>query len=214
MIDAFIPYIVILAAYSLGAIPFGIILTRLSGLQDIRKIGSGNIGATNVLRTGRKDLALMTLILDSAKGSVIILIVTHYFGRDLGILAGLAAFLGHLFPLYLGFKGGKGIATGFGVLLALNPLLALMALATWLIVALVFRLSSLAAFAAMLISLLFSLMVAFFSPEWIAKFTSLSSFDWKFNTILFTMVCISLYKHRSNITRLMRGNENKVHPQS
>src|SRR5215475_11147589 len=104
--------------YLLGSIPFGLVITQLAGTQDIRTIGSGNIGATNVLRTGRKELAAATLIGDALKGTIAVLATYHFFGQDLAILAGLGAFVGHLFPVWLGFKGGKGVATYIGILLA------------------------------------------------------------------------------------------------
>ena len=126
--------------YLLGSIPFGVLITRAAGTGDVRNIGSGNIGATNVLRTGRKDLALATLLLDAGKGAVALLIARHLFESDVaGAIAGGAAFLGHLFPVWLGFKGGKGVATFFGLLLAACWPLGLMAGATWLIVAFALR---------------------------------------------------------------------------
>jgi glycerol-3-phosphate acyltransferase PlsY len=134
--------------YLLGSIPFGVVLTRAAGAGDVRNIGSGNIGATNVLRTGRKDLAAATLVLDAAKGAVALLIARHLFGETAGAIAGGAAFMGHLFPVWLGFKGGKGVATFFGLILAACWPLGLMAAATWLIVAFSLRYSSLAALVA------------------------------------------------------------------
>ena len=133
--------------YLLGSIPFGVILTRLATGKDVRSIGSGNIGATNVLRTGRKDLALATLLLDAGKGAAAYLITQALFPGvpALAAIAGGAAFIGHLFPVWLGFKGGKGVATFFGLLLAAAWPLGLLAGATWLIVAALFRMSSLAA---------------------------------------------------------------------
>src|SRR5487761_2275408 len=135
--------------YLLGAIPFGLLLTRIAGLGDIRGIGSGNIGATNVLRTGRKGLAAATLLLDGLKGAAAVLIArTLLHDQDIALFAGLAAVLGHLFPLWLGFKGGKGVATGLGVLIAAAWPIGLAACAVWLLVAATARLSSLAALAA------------------------------------------------------------------
>jgi len=133
--------------YLLGSIPFGVILTRLATGKDVRSIGSGNIGATNVLRTGRKDLALATLLLDAGKGAAAYLITQALFPGvpALAAIAGGAAFIGHLFPVWLGFKGGKGVATFFGLLLAAAWPLGLLAGATWLIAAALFRMSSLAA---------------------------------------------------------------------
>ncbi len=133
-------YLGALLGYLLGSIPFGLVLTRLAGLGDIRKIGSGNIGATNVLRTGRKGLAAATVLLDGGKGTAAVLIGQHW-GPDMAIIAGLAAFIGHLFPAWLGFKGGKGVATGLGVLLGLNFFVGLIACAVWLLVAFTARFS-------------------------------------------------------------------------
>ena len=121
--------------YLLGSIPFGLILTRLAGTEDIRTIGSKNIGATNVLRTGRKGLAAATLLLDMLKGTAAVLIVYRFFGQDLAILAGLGAFLGHLFPMWLRFKGGKGVATYLGVLIGFAWQAALGFAAIWLLIA-------------------------------------------------------------------------------
>ena len=135
--------------YVLGSIPFGLLLTRIAGLGDIRGIGSGNIGATNVLRTGRKGLAAATLVLDGLKGAAAVwLAFALVADQEVSLLAGLAAVLGHLFPVWLKFKGGKGVATGLGVLIAASWPVGLVACAVWLIIAFVARLSSLAALAA------------------------------------------------------------------
>src|SRR5262245_42181234 len=134
----------LLGGYLLGSIPWGLVLTRLAGTDDIRKIGSGSIGATNVLRTGRKGLAAATLLLDAVKGAVPVLIAMRW-GFDMALVAGLGALLGHMFPIWLRFKGGKGVATALGVFAALNWQVTLACLATWLIVAILFRYSSLAA---------------------------------------------------------------------
>ena len=140
-----------LIGYLLGSIPFGLVLSRLAGYGDIRKIGSGNIGATNVLRTGNKLLAALTLILDSGKGAFAVLIAQQ-FGSDAAVLAGAGSMLGHTFPIWLGFKGGKGVATALGVLLAISWPVGLIACATWLLVAAVLRYSSLSALVALGIS--------------------------------------------------------------
>src|SRR6478752_3275065 len=121
-----------LLGYLLGSIPFGLILTRLAGLGDIRRIGSGNIGATNVLRTGNKPLAAATLILDGAKGAVAVLLAQHLYGPDAAVIAGAGAFLGHLFPVWLKFRGGKGVATYLGVLIGVKASIALVFAAIWL----------------------------------------------------------------------------------
>src|ERR1043166_1476393 len=133
-----------LLGYLLGSIPFGLVLTRLAGLGDIRKIGSGNIGATNVLRTGNKPLALAVLLLDSGKGAVAVLLAAR-FGENPALAAAVGAVLGHLYPVWLGFKGGKGVATTLGTLLALSWPVGLIGCAVWLLVALIFRISSAAA---------------------------------------------------------------------
>src|SRR6478735_1394440 len=139
--------IAVVFGYLLGSIPFGFIFTRMAGLGDIRKVGSGNIGATNVLRTGRKGLAAATLVGDALKGTAAVLIARH-FGNDLGAVAALGAFLGHLFPVWLKFQGGKGVATFLGVLLGLQPLAALAFALIWLVLAWLTRYSSLSALVA------------------------------------------------------------------
>lgn len=145
------PALLVLAAvlaYLLGSIPFGIVMARLFGLGDLRAVGSGNIGATNVLRTGNKPAAFLTLILDAGKGAIAVLIARAALGEDAAQLAGFAAFLGHCFPVFLGFKGGKGVATFLGTLLALAWPIGLAACATWAVTAALFRMSSLAALVA------------------------------------------------------------------
>ena len=133
-----------LIGYLLGSIPFGLIFTRIAGTEDIRSIGSGSIGATNVLRTGRKGLAAATVLADVLKGTVAVLLAAWSFNHDAGLVAGLGAFLGHLFPVWLKFKGGKGIATGLGVLLAVSWQAALAVAVVWIVVAAASRYSSLA----------------------------------------------------------------------
>eukprot|EP01037_Dinobryon_pediforme_P014600 gene14601-14724_t len=140
--------IALAVGYALGSIPFGVIVTRLAGIGDVRNIGSGNIGATNVLRTGRKDLAAATLIGDTGKAMLAVVIVRSLYGEQAGAIAGAAAFLGHLFPVWLGFKGGKGVATFFGVMLTIHWEIGVIAGATWIFTAAVFRMSSLAALVA------------------------------------------------------------------
>src|SRR5215217_1264788 len=144
MSDAFL-IVAFLLGYLLGSIPFGMVLTKLAGTQDLRSIGSGNIGATNVLRTGRKGLAAATLVGDMLKGTFAVLAIIHFCGREVGLLAAPGAFLGHLFPVWLGFKGGKGVATYIGLLLALAPVVAMIFGAVWLAVAAFTRYSSAAA---------------------------------------------------------------------
>ncbi len=183
-----------LIGYLIGSIPFGLVLTRLAGLGDIRAIGSGNIGATNVLRTGRKGLALATLLLDGGKAALPALAANLWLGRDMGIVVGLAAFLGHLFPLWLKFRGGKGVASFLGVQLALAWPVGLIACATWLGVALLLRISSLAALVAALVSPL--------AAWWLG--------DYPFAEVAVVMAAFVFFKHRANILRLIRGEEPRI----
>jgi acyl phosphate:glycerol-3-phosphate acyltransferase len=190
------------AGYLLGSIPFGVILTRLVTGQDVRTIGSGNIGATNVLRTGRKDLALATLVLDAGKGAAALLLARHLLGSEVaGAVAGGAAFLGHLFPVWLGFKGGKGVATFYGLLIAATPALGLLAGAVWLLMAFTLRISSLSALVsaalAPLIALLPAPAIGLPAPAPIAALA------------LFTAVLIFV-RHGENIGRLVRGAEPRI----
>jgi glycerol-3-phosphate acyltransferase PlsY len=181
--------------YLLGSIPFGLLLTRAAGLGDVRKIGSGNIGATNVLRTGNKKLAAITLILDALKGTVAVVLVRLY-GPELGLAlwAGFGAFIGHLFPVWLGFKGGKGVATYLGVLIGLMWQVALIFAVVWLLVALVFRYSSLAALAA---AIAVPVALWFQAPIQLAG-------------LFATMSLILFIKHRANIARLLVGTESRI----
>ena len=193
--------LVAIGGYLLGSIPFGVILTRAAGAGDVRNIGSGNIGATNVLRTGRKDLAIATLVLDAGKGAVALLIARYLFGEAAGAIAGGAAFMGHLFPVWLGFKGGKGVATFFGLILAACWPLGLMAAATWLIVAFALRYSSLAALVAAALTPLYALlpltMLGLPAPAPILILA------------IFTAVLIYI-RHHENIARLLKGAEPKI----
>ena len=186
-------YAAALGGYLLGSIPFGLLLTRAAGFGDIRRIGSGNIGATNVLRTGRKGLAAATLLLDGGKGAVATLIA-GLWGPDMAILAGGGAMLGHLFPVWLKFKGGKGVATGLGVLLALAWPVGLLACATWLAVAVVFRYSSLAA------------LMAFAAAPVYAWFLS-GRQEAQFALFLAALVWL---RHHQNLRRLATGQEPKI----
>ncbi|MGH6805813.1 MAG: glycerol-3-phosphate 1-O-acyltransferase PlsY [Ensifer adhaerens] len=179
--------------YLLGSIPFGLILTRMAGLGDVRKIGSGNIGATNVLRTGNKKLAVATLLLDALKGTAAAAIASLW-GVEAGIAAGLAAFLGHLFPVWLGFKGGKGVATYIGVLLGLVPWMVLVFVAVWLAMAKISRYSSLSALVA---TAVIPVVLYVTGHEKVA--------------LLFAvMTLITWVKHRANIQRLLAGTESKI----
>ena len=179
--------------YLLGSIPFGFLLTRAAGLGDVRTIGSGNIGATNVLRTGNKGLAALTLLLDALKGTAAVLIASRY-GVELGIAAGFAAFLGHLFPVWLGFKGGKGVATYLGVLVAFVWQAAFVFAVIWLAVAALTRYSSLAA-----------LVAAIAVPVTLYLFGLVD-----YAVVLSLMSALVFLKHRANISRLMDGTESKV----
>ncbi|MGV1792646.1 MULTISPECIES: glycerol-3-phosphate 1-O-acyltransferase PlsY [Rhizobium] len=180
--------------YLLGSIPFGLLLTRMAGLGDVRNIGSGNIGATNVLRTGHKGLAAATLLLDAFKGTAAVLIVAHFFGEDAGVLAGFAAFIGHIFPVWIGFKGGKGVATYLGILLGLAPLMALIFAIIWLVIAFTTRYSSLSALVATLVIPV---------VLWILGVDKIAA-------VMALMTVISWYKHRANIARLTAGTEGKI----
>ena len=180
--------------YLLGSIPFGLVLARLGGYGDIRKIGSGNIGATNVLRTGNKPLALLTLLLDSGKGAAAVLIA-YRFGPEAAVAAGAGAMLGHTFPVWLRFKGGKGVATALGTYLALSWPLGLAACATWLVVAIVGRISSLSALTALALAPL---------AAWFVQKSPLL-------TLFGVFVAVLVYiRHWQNIRRLMAGTEPRM----
>ena len=181
-------------AYLLGSIPFGLVITRAMGLGDLRQIGSGNIGATNVLRTGNKKAALATLVFDAAKGGVAVLIAGWLMGRDAAQVAGLAAFLGHLFPVWLGFRGGKGVATFLGILLALNWQVGLLVCVTWLAAARISRISSVGA-----------LVAAASAPLWIAVLG-----DWALMALVLVLAALIFVRHASNIRRILAGTESKI----
>ena len=183
-----------IAGYLLGSIPFGMVITKVMGLGNLREIGSGNIGATNVLRTGNKSAAAATLIFDAGKGAVAVLIARAFIGEDAAQIAGLAAFLGHLFPIWLGFRGGKGVATFLGILLALNWIVGLAACATWLVVVLFFRISSLGGLSA-----------AALAPIWI-----IIQGDTKTILLAILLGLLVFIRHRENIKRILAGTEPKV----
>ncbi|QCM01374.1 glycerol-3-phosphate 1-O-acyltransferase PlsY [Agrobacterium tumefaciens] len=183
-----------LIGYLFGSIPFGLILTRMAGLGDVRKIGSGNIGATNVLRTGNKKLAAATLLLDALKGTAAVLVANALWGYEASLVAGFFAFLGHLFPVWLGFKGGKGVAVYIGVLLGAAPLMMLAFALIWLATAFITRYSSLSALLAMLI---IPVALWVLGPEKTALLVTLLS-------------VISWWKHRENIARLLAGTESRI----
>ncbi|MFZ8941654.1 MAG: glycerol-3-phosphate 1-O-acyltransferase PlsY [Gemmobacter sp.] len=186
--------LVALAGYLMGSVPFGILMARAFGLGDLRKVGSGNIGATNVLRTGNRTAAALTLGLDAAKGAAAVLIARAAgLAEDAAALAGLAAFLGHLFPVWIGFRGGKGVATFLGTLLALAPLAGVAACATWLVTAAVFRISSLSALVAAALAPLYMLALG----EGGALAAAL-------------MAALVYVRHGANIARLRAGTEPRI----
>ena len=183
-----------LMGYGLGSIPAGVVLARLFGLGDLRSIGSGNIGATNVLRTGNKLAAALTLVLDAGKGALAVGLAWVLIGADAAQAAGLAAFLGHLFPVFIGFRGGKGVATFLGVMLALAPMVGVAACATWAAVAGYFRFSSLAALGA-----------AVLTPLW--------AWVWGAPSVVglsVVMAVLMIWTHRANIRRLLAGTEPRI----
>ena len=177
-----------------GTIPFGLILTKSAGLGDIRSIGSGNIGATNVLRTGNKKVAALTLVCDALKGTIPALLMGWLYGPQAAVLAGLAAFFGHLFPMWLGFKGGKGVATNIGVLFGLFWPLGLIFLAVWIAMAVIFRVSPLSALTASLLS-----------PLW--------AYGLGRSDLMLPAAIMGLaiwITHRANIARLLKGEEPRI----
>ena len=191
--DAFLP-VALVFGYLLGSIPFGLILTKLAGTQDLRSIGSGNIGATNVLRTGRKGLAAATLICDMLKGTVAVVIAGYFGGPNAAMLAGLGAFLGHLFPVWLKFKGGKGVAVYIGVLIGLFWPAAIVFCVIWASTAFTSRYSSLSALVASFVTPIFL---------WWFGHPALAS--------LFAVLSLMLfYMHRENIRRLQAGTEGRI----
>lgn len=183
-----------IAAYILGSIPFGLVMAKLFGLGDIREIGSGNIGATNVLRTGNKPAAFLTLVLDAGKGAIAVLIARALFGEGAAGFAGLFAVLGHLFPLFLKLKGGKGVATFLGTLLALSFPAGLAACATWLMMAVLFRISSLSA-----------IMAALLAPVFTFYFYHMHG-----AILVAVLSAVVIAKHHANIKRMLKGEEPKI----
>jgi len=191
--NAFLP-LAFTVGYLLGSIPFGLILTRLAGTEDLRSIGSGNIGATNVLRTGRKGLAAATLLLDAFKGTLAVIIAGYFAGAEAAMVAGLGAFLGHLFPVWLKFKGGKGVAVYIGILIGLFWPAAILFCIIWLATALLSRYSSLSALIASVVTPVFI---------WWQGHAMLA--------VLFAVLTLLLiYMHRANISRLVAGTEGKI----
>jgi glycerol-3-phosphate acyltransferase PlsY len=184
----------VIFGYLLGSIPFGLVLTRMAGLGDIRQIGSGNIGATNVLRTGRKGLALATLLLDGGKGAIAVLAVSLFLPAPAPVIAGTAAVIGHNFPVWLGFKGGKGVATTLGTMGAAVPIVGVMACLTWLAMAAIYRYSSLAALITLAIAPFYALLIG--QPAAAVAFAALGLLGW--------------IRHHTNLTRLLRGEEPRI----
>ena len=200
-----LPLLATLAAYLIGSLSFAVIVSRAMGLQDPRSYGSGNPGATNVLRSGSKAAAILTLLLDAAKGWLPVVLV-RAFGADLGLgagtqaLVGLAAFLGHLYPVFFRFQGGKGVATAAGVLLAFAPWLGVATLVTWLIIAVFFRYSSLA-----------SIVAALFAPAYYLLGDGVAWTASGYKTLaLMAMGVLLIWRHRENIRRLLAGTESKL----
>jgi glycerol-3-phosphate acyltransferase PlsY len=183
------------AGYLLGSIPFGLLVTRAAGLGDIRTIGSGNIGATNVLRTGRKELAAATLALDWLKGFAAVYLGGLLAGEAGQMVAGLAAVLGHLYPVWLDFKGGKGVATGLGVLFGASPLTAIGAVAIWVGAAQLTRISSLSA------------LIACGTAPVLA---ALVGVGWPIEILVLVSAGLIIYRHRDNISRLRAGTEPRI----
>jgi glycerol-3-phosphate acyltransferase PlsY len=183
----------LLAGYLIGSIPFGIVFTRLAGLGDLRNIGSGNIGATNVLRTGRKDIAAATLIFDVLKGTFAVLLA-RMWGMDVAVIAALGVFIGHLYPVWLKFKGGKGVATYLGIVLGFSLSGFIIFAACWLCVAWITRFSSLAAILASLVTPLALLVLG----------------NGALALLLGALSCFLIWRHRENIHRLLKGEESKI----
>ncbi len=184
----------LIIGYLCGSIPFGLVLAKAAGLGDVRKIGSGNIGATNVLRTGNKKIAALTLLCDGMKGAIPVLLLGYFGNEQVAIIAGLAALAGHIFPVWLKFRGGKGVATSIGVLTALHWQLGLLFIAVWLIVAFLFRISSLSALIASALSPVFAFMLG--GRELAIPAVLIGATIW--------------IMHRPNIIRLLKGQEPKI----
>lgn len=190
--------LVVLGGYLLGSIPFGLLITKFGGAGDLRKVGSGNIGATNVLRTGRRGLAAVTLVLDGGKGALAVwfgaMVAIPQAAEIGGLVAGAGAVLGHNFPLWLKFRGGKGVATTLGMMLSAAPIVGAMACVTWIAMAIIFRYSSLAALIALAIAPLFALLLGMNNPA--LMFSALAVLGW--------------VRHWTNIGRLLKGDEPQI----
>lgn len=185
--------ITFLAGYLLGSIPFGFLIVHLNGKGDIREIGSGNIGATNVLRTGNKNIALITLLLDGSKAAMALFIFEYFYGVNFGLIAGASALIGHCYPIWLKFRGGKGVATFFGFLVASSWVIAALIGSVWLVVALISRMSSLAA---ILAAILTPLIAFSFNNSKLAVVSSI-------------LAVIIVFRHSENIIRIIKGTESK-----
>ena len=185
-----------LIGYGLGATPFGLVLTRIFGGIDIRAVGSGNIGATNVLRTGRKDLAIATLLLDGGKGGLAVVLVSTLMQPDMGAIAGLAAVIGHCFPIWLRFQGGKGVATAIATLYAIDIVTGLFMIGCWLVIALIFRISSLAAIVSFVAMATYGTLYADFSDLQMG--------------VIWVISALSILRHNQNIKQLLKGEESRI----
>ncbi|GAB4352041.1 MAG: glycerol-3-phosphate 1-O-acyltransferase PlsY [Oricola sp.] len=186
--------VALVAGYLSGSVPYGLLLTQMAGLGDVRKIGSGNIGATNVLRTGNKKLAALTLLLDALKGTVPVALADHFLGLDAAILAGLGAFLGHLYPVWLKFRGGKGVATFAGISLGYSWHVLVPFAVVWIAMASLFRYSSLAALTASVATTLALFLVG----------------ETQLGALYVILTALVFWKHRQNISRLLSGSESKI----
>ena len=186
-------FIIIFYSYILGSVPFGLIYAKFAGEGDIRNIGSGNIGATNVLRTGNKKIALLTLLSDISKGSITVLITNNFF-PEYTLLSFMIVYLGHIFPVWLKFKGGKGVATFIGGILIINYILSIIFLITWFLIARVFKISSISAIAAFIVTLLSTFVL----------------YEQNLFLLMFFFTIFSIYTHRDNINRIMSGKESRI----
>ena len=189
-----IPVLAALIGYVSGSVPYGLLLTRAAGLGDIRSIGSGNIGATNVLRTGNKKVAAATLLLDALKGAIPVLVLGSLWGRDAGLIAGIAALIGHILPAWLGFKGGKGVATGAGILLAASWWIGLICALIWVVMAKITRISSASALTACACAPLIALL----------------SGDLRLAGFALLVALLIIWRHKDNIRRLLAGTEPRI----
>lgn len=194
MSASLIYFISAFGGYLIGAVPFGLLLTKFAGHGDVRSIGSGNIGATNVLRTGSKKLAAATLILDGLKGTLPVLLANHLWGMEAGMIAGFSAFIGHIFPIWLKFKGGKGVATYLGVLFGMMWMGALSFIACWLFIAFITRISSLSA------------LISCFAPALLAGLLGQPDLALYF----LMLAAVIWFTHRENIRRILKGEESKI----